>query len=403
MPNFVFKARDWNGKLIQGKLESVDKNQVLMSIKETGLIPISVEKKMSGLIEEINKKILGRVGLKQVSNFTRQLSTMMTAGLALTDSLSLLKNQSKESTLMFEILDYALTKVQGGEPLGEALSKYKNIFGEAYIASIKAGEEGGVLEEILQKLADNLENEEEFKGKIKGAMIYPIIVIIGMILVTFIMMIFVIPKMMGLYREFGSEMPWMTRVLISISTLTTKIWFLFPLAIIGLFAFFRMGDKKKEFRQKRDKLILKIPIMGELIKKTIISNTIRTLSMLLSAGISLVDALRITASVAGNEHYFDAYMRIAERVQKGFNIASSFEETGIFPIVVTQMVSTGEATGKLDEVLLRVSNFFKIEAEQSVKSLTAAIEPLIMIVLGIGVGFLVIAVIMPIYNLTSQF
>ena len=248
-----------------------------------------------------------------------------------------------------------------------------------------------------------MEEEEEFKGKIKGAMVYPIIVIIGMVIVTFIMMIFVIPKMMGLYGEFGSEMPLLTRVLISISTLTAKLWFLFPLVIIGAIVFFKAGDKRKAFRQKRDKLVLKIPIMGDLTTKTIIANTIRTLSMLLSAGISLVDAIRITASVAGNEHYFDAYMKIAERVQKGFNIASSFEETGIFPIVVTQMVATGEATGKLDEVLLRVSHFFKIEAEQSVKSLTAAIEPLIMIVLGIGVGFLVIAVIMPIYNLTSQF
>ncbi len=403
MPNFIFKARDWNGKLIQGKLDSADKKQVLASIKETGLIPISVEKKMSGILEEINKKILGRVGLKQISNFTRQLSTMMTAGLALTDSLSLLKNQSKESTFMFEILDYALTKVQGGEPLGEALEKYKNVFGEAYIASIKAGEEGGVLEEILQKLANNLEEEEEFKGKIKGAMIYPIIVIIGMVIVTFIMMIFVIPKMMGLYGEFGSEMPAMTRVLISISTVVSKLWFLFPLLIVGAIAMFKAGNKNKQFRLKRDKLFLKIPIVGELNKKTIISNTIRTLSMLLAAGISLVDALRITASVAGNEHYYNAYQKIAERVQKGFNIASSFEETAIFPIVVTQMVATGEATGKLDEVLMRVSNFFKIEAEQSVKSLTAAIEPLIMIVLGVGVGFLVIAVIMPIYNLTSQF
>jgi type IV pilus assembly protein PilC len=403
MPNFIFKARDWNGKLVQGRLDAADKKQVLISIKDSDLIPISVEKRMSGIVEEINKKILGKVGLKQISNFTRQLSTMMTAGLALTDSLSLLKNQSKETSLMFEILDHALTRVQGGEPLGGALEKYKNIFGEAYIASIKAGEEGGVLDEILKKLAANLEEEEEFKGKIKGAMVYPIIVIIGMIIVTFIMMIFVVPKMMGLYGEFGSEMPMTTRVLISISTTVSKFWFLFPLLVVGLIVFFKKGDKSKNFRKKRDKLLLKIPIMGELTKKTIIANTIRTLSMLLSAGISLVDALRITASVADNEHYFDAYLKITERVQKGFNIASSFEETGVFPIVVTQMVATGEATGKLDEVLLRVSNFFKIEAEQSVKTLTAAIEPLIMIVLGVGVGFLVIAVIMPIYNLTSQF
>jgi len=403
MAKFAYKARNWNGKMIRGVLDMADKQQVITSIKDSGLIPIDVVPKIDGLIDEFLKKILGRVTLKQTSNFTRQLSTMMTAGLALTDALALLKNQMKEGSMMYEIMDYALKTVQGGQSLGTALSKYKEIFGEAYVASIKAGEEGGVLEEILQKLADNLENEEEFRGKIKGAMIYPVIVLIGMGLVMMIMMVFVIPKMTALYSDFGTKLPAMTRGLMSVSTFMARTWFLFPLVIFGFAMFMRAGAKNKKFRYKRDQIMLKLPIVGSLNKKTIITNTTRTLAMLLTAGISLNDALNITAGVANNELYSDAYLKISERIQKGFDISSSFEGTEIFPIIVTQMVATGEATGRLDEVLQRVSNFFKLEAEQSVKTLTSAIEPLIMIVLGVGVGFLVIAIIMPIYNLTSQF
>lgn len=402
MTVFSFKAKDWNGKLIKGVLNLSDKAEAIESIKESGFIPLMVKEKGSGFFEELRKKVFGRVGLKQITTATRQLSTMIKAGLPLTDALSLLKNQG-QGGMIYEIFDNALKTVRGGHSLGDALERYENIFGDAYVASVRAGEEGGVLEDVLLKLADNLEKENEFRSKVKSAMIYPIIVIIGMVVVAFIMMVFVIPKLTGLYADFGSKMPTITRVLMSISDFTAKFWFLFPLGIFGIIFMFRIGEKNRIFRTRRDALLLKLPIVGELNKKTIISNTIRTLSMLLSAGISLVDALKIVANVSNNEVYKGAYIKISERVQKGFNIADSFEETGIFPIVVNQMISTGEATGKLDEVLMRVSDYFSGEAEQSIKSLTAAIEPLIMILLGIGVGFLVVAVIMPIYNLTSQF
>ena len=166
---------------------------------------------------------------------------------------------------------------------------------------------------------------------------------------------------------------------------------------------FKIGNSTPKFKLWWDTTKLKIPIMGDLMQKNILATTIRTMSMLLSAGIPLVEALKIVSNVAGNSLFFNSYQQIAERVQKGFSIANSFEETSIFPIIVNQMVATGEATGKLDEVLLKVADYFSAEAEQSVKSLTSAIEPLIMIVLGLGVAFLMVAVVMPIYNLTSQF
>jgi type IV pilus assembly protein PilC len=403
MTNFIYRAKDWNGKLVKGVLDFSSKEEVVQSIKQNGLIPLMIKKKDNGQFLELQKKFFGKITLKQITTLTRQLATMMKAGLPLTDALSLLKNQAEGNRLMVEILDYALQTVKGGHSLGDGLDKYRKIFGEAYVASIRAGEEGGVLEEILLKLADNLEREGDFKSKVKGAMIYPIIVIIGMVVVTFIMMIFVIPKLTSLYSDFGSKMPAMTLGLMNISNFMAKFWFILPLLAVGIYLGFKFGDQNPVFRLRRDSLLLKIPIAGELNKKTIISNTIRTLSMLLSAGISLVDALKIVADIADNEVYTEAFLRVSERVEKGFSIADSFEETGVFPIIVNQMVSTGEATGKLDEVLMKVSDYFSNEAEQSVKSLTSAIEPIIMIILGLGVGFLVVAVVLPIYNLTSQF
>lgn len=400
---FVYKARDWSGKLIKGVVDFHDKSEVIASIKDGGLVPISVEEVNQTWLGELYRNLFSRINLKQISTFTRQLSTMMNSGLPLTDALSLLKNQMARTGLMYEVIDHALGMVQGGQSLASGLEKYKKYFGEAYIASVDAGEEAGVLDEVMTKLADTLEKQNDFQGKVKGAMIYPIIVVVGMIIVIIIMIVFVIPKLLGLYSDFGADMPASTKFLIAMSNFFNKFWYIFIILFGGLFAGFRVGNQIPSFKLKLDTLKLRLPIMGDLSKKTILATTIRTLSMLLSAGIPLVEALRIVSNVAGNSLFYNSYQQIAERVQKGFPIANSFEETGIFPIIVNQMVATGEATGKLDEVLLRVSDYFASESEQSVKSLTSAIEPLIMIVLGLGVAFLMVAVVMPIYNLTSQF
>jgi type IV pilus assembly protein PilC len=395
MAKFVYRAKDWSGKLIKGQLDMLSKKEVVESIKSNGLIPLSVEPIKDNMLTEMMKKFKGRVNLKQVSTFTRQLSTMMTAGLPLTDALALLKNQQDENSGLYEVLDNSLEKVRGGMSFGKSLEPYKNIFGEAYIASISAGEEAGVLDDILGY---------EFQGKVKGAMIYPVIVIIAMIGVVILMMIFVIPKLMGLYADFGTaKMPAATLFLMSMSNFMIKTWFMIPIIVLGGISGYSMGVKNDNFRFKKDKFILKIPIAGVLSEKTILANTCRTLSMLLTAGITLVEALKITATVSGNEVFKRAYLEISEKVQKGFSVAVSFQNTGVFPVIVNQMISTGEETGKLDEVLMRVSDYFSKEAEESVKALTSAIEPLIMVVLGLGVGFLMIAVVMPIYNLTSSF
>lgn len=404
MPKYIYKAKDWAGKTIKGELELSNSREVVESLRANGLIPLEINIKSDSFVGELWRKISSKISQKTISNFTRQLATMMTAGLPMTDALALLKNQQEEGTSLYIILEKILSDVRGGMSLGNSMEKYTNVFGQAYVASISAGEEAGVLEDVLGKLANNLENETEFQGKVKGAMIYPTIVIIGMLIVVVVMMIFVIPKLMGLYADFGTaKMPAITQGLMTVSNWMAKMWFLFPILFVTPTIVLKAGAKNPKFLLKKDTLALKIPIMGKLTQMTVMASTCRTLSMLLTAGIPLVEALRIVATVSGNEVYKQAYVNIADKVAKGFGISVSFENTTVFPVIVTQMVATGEATGKLDEVLMKVASYFSVEAEQSVSALTSAIEPLIMVVLGIGVGFLVVAVVMPIYNLTSSF
>lgn len=404
MPKYRYKAKDWMGKMVKGELELGTEKSVIESLRASGLIPLGVQIKSENMMAEVWRKISGRINGKMISNFTRQLATMMTAGLPMTDALALLKNQQEDGSSLYIILEKILADVRGGMSLGTSMEKYVSIFGEAYVASVSAGEEAGVLEEILSKLATNLENENEFQGKVKGAMIYPTIVIVGMLVVMVIMMIFVIPKLTSLYADFGTaKMPAITQGLMTVSNWMAKLWFLFPILFLLPTIILKIGAKNPVFNFKKDKFFLRLPIAGKLSQMTILASTCRTLSMLLTAGIPLVEALRIVGTVSGNEVYKKAYGDIAQKVQKGFGISVSFENTNVFPMIVTQMVATGEATGKLDEVLLKVASYFSVEAEQAVAALTAAIEPLIMIVLGIGVGFLVVAVVMPIYNLTSSF
>jgi len=403
MKKFTFKAKEWTGKPSKGLVEAGSQKEALVLLKKKGLVVVDLREVRKSELEIFANRLVSRVSLKQVVNFTRQLATMMGAGLPLTDSLSLLKKQFQGMGLIEEVIEKALDGVQSGAPLAKSLEPYKRVFGEAYVATIAAGEEGGVLENVLEKLADNLENKEEFQGKVKGAMIYPVIVVIGMIVVVFIMMVFVLPKMMELYSEFGSELPMATVILMKISEIATKTWFLFPLFVFGGLFGLKSAMKNPELALKLDGFKLKMPVLGPLTRTTVMAEVTRTLGMLLGAGISLVNALNIVADAAGNAVYKDALKKVAGRVEKGFTLADAISENPVFPVIVAQMVATGEETGKLDEILAKVSRYFSVQAEQAVKALTSAIEPLIMILLGVGVGFLVMAIIMPIYNLTSQF
>jgi len=403
MLRFNFRAKDKGGKLISGVVEANNEKHAASLVREKDLILLSLSLQRKDNLSVIINRFRNRIREDDVATFTCQLSTMVNAGLPITESLLILKNQARTPAIR-DMLSQVLADVQEGQSLSSAISKYSNVFPPTYVALIKAGEAGGVLDNVLARLSDNMEKQVEFKGKVKGALIYPVIVVIGMVLVAAIMMIFVIPKMLSLYSEFGAELPGPTRILMSVSGFFAKFWWLMLVIIAFLINFLINYHKTKTGRRKIDELILKIPIFGDLQRQVALTELTRTLSLLVGAGVSILEALGILSQISGNAVIGDALEDSAKQVEKGFPLAYAFSKhPEAFPYILSQMVAVGEETGKMSEVLAKVSHIFEVESDQKVKALTSAIEPIVMVILGVGVGFLVIAVILPIYNLTSQF
>lgn len=400
MPFFKYTAKNKFGETINGKVESRTIDQAASLLTTRGLLVI----RLTPLTEDsfaFIKKMFGGVKFDDVVNFTRQLSTMITAGLPLAGALSILVRDGKpEVTQMMAVI---LQDVEGGNAFADAIAKHKKIFSRLYIQLVRAGETGGVLDTVLERLADNMEKEKEFKAKTKGALIYPVIVIIAMFAVGIIMMIFVIPKLTEMYKDFGAELPLVTRVLIGISDAMVKFWWIFGAGIAGFIYAAKQYYKTELGRYKIDELKLKIPIFGELQKKVILTEFSRTLALLLGSGITLLEAISIVTDSVENVVYRTALTEVSKQVEKGSSLSGALSHYDSFPTILHQMMSVGEETGKLDEVLKKLSVYFEQESEHAIKNMTTAIEPMIMIVLGLGVGAMVIAIIMPIYNLTSQF
>jgi len=401
MKRFTYKAKDKTGRVVEGEVEAQDATIAARLVRGKGLIVISIRPKAQS-ITGIVTSFRNRVTSKDVANFTRQFATMVNAGLPITESLSILKLQAQPK--IEPIIAKILSDVEGGESLSNSFSKYPKVFSPTYVALIKAGETGGVLDKVLNRVADNLEKQEEFKGKVIGALIYPIIIIIGMVVVSFIMMIFVIPRLLSLYTEFNATLPLPTQILIGISNFAVNFWPILLLLLALILIAFSSYSKTKAGRHKIDEFLFKIPIFGELQKKVMLTDLARTLALMVGSGVPIIEGMEVTAGTMGNVVIKDALIDAASQVEKGFPIAFSFaKHSEAFPYLFSQMMAVGEESGKIDEVLTKVAQVFEAEADQMVKTMTAAIEPIVMVVLGIGVGFLVIAVILPIYNLTSKF
>ena len=400
MAFFKYIAKNKFGENIKGKVEARVINQAASLLSSRGLLVIKLEPITQDSFATI-RAMMGGVKFDDVVNFTRQLATMITAGLPLAGALNILVRDGKvEVTKMMAVI---LQDVEGGHSFADALTKHKKIFSRLYIQLVKAGETGGVLDTVLERLADNMEKEKEFKAKTKGALIYPVIVIIAMFAVGIIMMIFVIPKLTEMYRDFGSELPFITRALIGVSDAMVDYWYILAALIGGAIFAFKSFKKTKDGKYKLDELALKIPVFGELKKKVILTDFARTLALLLGSGISLLESIAIVTESVENVVYRTALKEVNKQVEKGSSFSESLSHYDMFPAILHQMMSVGEETGKLDEVLAKLSTYFEQESEHAIKNMTTAIEPMIMVVLGLGVGAMVIAIIMPIYNLTSQF
>lgn len=400
MPYFKYIAKNNFGDNIKGKVEAPNARQAAAELTSRKLLVVDIRPLTEDSFAFIHTALFG-IKFGDVVNFTRQLSTMISAGLPLATSLSILVQQSKNE--MSRLVASILQEIEGGMNFADALAKRPDVFNMIYVQLVRAGELGGVLDEILDRLAMNLEKNKDFKSKTRGAMIYPMIVVVAMVVVAFIMMIFVVPKLTSMYTDFGAELPMATKILMGISSFMVTFWWVMIGIVVGGVFLFRKWVATKPGRRAYDRLLLKIPIMGVLIQKIALTEFARTLALLLSAGISLLQAMEIVTKGVENTVYREALEAATKQIEKGVPLSKAVEAHEEFPPILFQMMAVGEETGKLDEVLNKLSQYFEQESEQAVKNLTTAIEPMIMILLGIGVGAMVIAVIMPIYNLTSKF
>jgi len=326
---------------------------------------------------------------------------MVGAGLPLARALEILANQTLNPRFQ-EILSSSLRDIQAGASLSSSLEKHEGVFSRVYLSLIRAGEASGALDNILLRLAENQEKQREFVGRTRGALIYPAIVVIGMGGVFVMMMTFVIPKLMDMYKDLGADLPLPTKIMIGVSGLFTNFWWAM-LLIAGVIAFgswrFSQTDQGRHLFARA---ILRLPIVGPISSQSQLTEVTRTLSLLISSGVPILTALDISKGAVSNVLYLEALERAAVSVEKGAPLSATLKNDPIFPASMGQMVEVGEETGKVDEVLDKVSKFFESEVDQQVKNLSTALEPIIMVLLGVMVGFLILSVILPIYSLTSQ-
>jgi len=400
MKRFKYKAKDNKGNLITGEVEAVTEEQAAKLVRNQGLIVTSLKVKKEFPIAFV-RKFLERITFSDITTFTRQLATMTASGLPIIEALVILRAQARGN--MQFIISKILADVEDGQSLSASLSKHPHVFSKTYIALVKSGEAGGVLDNVLTRMADDMEKQQEFRGKVKTALIYPAIIFLGMIAVGFIMMVFVVPRLTLIYKQFNVDLPFMTKVFISISDFMVKFWFAIILAF-GIFLFLFNAYRRTETgRKKIDELLFKIPLVGPLQRAILLTDLTRTLSLMLKSGVSIIEALSISSEVVKNQVVAYALIDARKMVEKGFPLAFAFSRhPDAFPVILSQMLAVGEETGKIDEILAKVSHVFEVESDQKLKALTAAIEPIILIILGVGVGLLVISIILPIYNLTTQ-
>ncbi len=397
---FQYKALK-DGKTVVKRIEAASSQSVIDYLQKNGYFPISVDKVREQGISFLDN-LTQRVDFNDIVNFTRQVAIMLNAGLTLIDSLEILKKQTKKLPLR-KMIDAIDTKIKSGSSFSLALQDYKDNFSKLYISLVKSGEASGKLGEILLRLADNLEKEREFKSKLKGALVYPAIVIVGMFAVMFIMVTFVLPKLLGLYRDFNVELPLSTKILIGVSNFSTRFWPLVLVLIVVSIYFAKKYLATKAGKKAFDKFALKLPVFGNIISVSALVESTRTLAILIAAGISILDALSIVVDSTDNSVFQQAFQTVSQKVEKGQSMGVAFEQEEIFPPILVQMSQVGEQTGNLDDTLLRLSKYFETESEIATKTMTTLIEPLILVFLGAGVGFLVLSVITPIYNLTNSF
>ena len=397
---FKYKAVK-DGKVVVNQIQAENDEAVLRFLKTSDYFPVSVKRiDKPGLT--LFEYLFKRVSFGDVVNLTRQLAIMLNAGLTLVDSLDILKKQSSKPAVK-DIIEKLDKEIRGGNRLSSALAFYPQYFSSIYIALVRSGEASGKLSDIFLKLADNMEKEREFRGKLTTAMVYPAIVVVAMLAVMFIMISFVVPKLLDIYKDFEIDLPFYTQMLILVSSFFNKFWPIILVVVGGLLFASQSYLKTKTGKYFLDSRIIKTPVIGNVIKMSVLVDATRTLATLIAAGVSMLEGLTIIEETSRNVVYQDTFKKVREQVEKGVSLGQAMKQSDVFPPILVQMTQVGEQTGHLDETLSRISKYFEIESEMAMKTLTTLIEPTILLVLGVAVAFLVMAVITPLYTLTSAF
>lgn len=401
MPVFYYIARDIQGNDHKGTIETSDEHQIARILSKRHLILISAKLKPQDSQTFIDK-FLNKVSFNDLVMATRQLATMIEAGLVLSEALDILVEQQSNKRFK-QVLSEVSRDVKSGLEFAVALKKHPDVFPQLYSNLIRAGESSGKLDTTLKQMAANLEKEREFRSRIRGALIYPIIIVVMMIVVMLVMLIFVIPRLTSLYTQSNIELPLPTKILIFVSGAFTNYWWLMlAFLIAGIFGF-RKWVATSRGRFQFDALILKIPVAGKVVQGTTLTEFTRTFGLLTTSGIPLLDALSIVSSVISNTVYRKALEDTFRGVERGLSFSAQVDAVGVFPRIIPQMFRVGEETGKIDEVSFKLAEYFESETDHLVKNLTVVIEPVVLVVLGIGVAFLVLSIILPIYKLTTSF
>jgi len=399
MAIYKYKAINNKNKNVSGLVEADNETDATNLLIDKGFQITYLEEGEQGSGMSF---IIGRIKMKDIVIFSRQFSVLISANVALVQALKLLVEQTEN--LKFKIIISEIADdIDEGERLSSALAKRPKVFSNFYVHVIKSGETSGRLDEVLNYLADELEKDYDMNAKIKGAMIYPAFVFIALFVVGIIMMVFVVPKLTAIITESGGELPMPTKILIATSAFFVHFWWLLILILVLFIFSFRFILKNKKTRKYVDFLMLKLPVFGSLFQKIYIVRFTRSFQTLLAGGVNITKALTIVSDVVSNEVYRDLIRQTKVEIEDGNSISTAFLKSKEIPIMVSQMMSIGEKTGKLDFVLEKITDFYAREVDNMVANLMTLMEPIIMVTMGIAVGLMVAAIIVPMYNMASQF
>jgi len=399
MPVFKWEGKNRKNVLQKGELEAPDEKAVRASLGRRGITPVKIKKKPKDLFENVSF-LKPRVKESDIIIFARQFSTMIDAGLPIIQCLDILHNQQENKTFK-KMLKQITESVEGGSTLADSLRKFPKQFDELFTNMIAAGEAGGVLDTILKRLAAYLEKAAKLKRQVKGAMTYPIIVLIVAVLVVAVILIYVIPVFQEMFTDFGHELPLPTQITVSISNFVKSNSLYMLGAIIIFFIAMSRLYKTEKGRLFLDKLSLKLPVFGILIRKVAVAKFTRTMATMLASGVAILEALDIVAKTSGNKVIEVALYNVRTSIAEGQTMAEPLSDTAIFPSMVCQMIAVGETTGALDAMLEKIAEFYDEEVDQAVSNLTAMIEPVMMVFLGTVIGGLVISMYLPIFKIAG--